>query len=419
MLRRAVKIQLVAFVALSLLGISYVSSRYVGLTGAVFGDKSCTVMVDYPDSGGIFSGAEVTYRGVTVGRVGALHLLRDGVRVDLRLHNCRHPAVPKHGLQAIVADRSAVGEQYVNLVPAGDSAPYLKGGDALHMTARQLPVPTQVLLTNLDLLVSSVNTQHLGTAIDELGKAFNDRGPDLQRLLDSGSELLAAAQQHLPETIKLIDSSGTVLQTQLDEGPAIQSWARDLRLFTSQLRASDGDIRGLIDTAPGELATIRELVTGNQDDLGVLLANLSSTGQLLVRRKDDVESILELYPIGVAGGFTVTPGDGTAHFGLVTNFNDPQPCIQGYGGTVKRQPGQTSPTTTNTNAQCTLPRGNPSTVRGAQNTPGGDPVSNVGGGVVYARTSRPNMVAVGGSATASRALLGDSSWLPLLTGGLY
>ena len=37
MLRRTVKIQLLAFVAISLLGISYVSSRYVGLTSSVFG----------------------------------------------------------------------------------------------------------------------------------------------------------------------------------------------------------------------------------------------------------------------------------------------------------------------------------------------------------------------------------------------
>lgn len=418
MLRRTVKIQLLAFTALSLLGISYVSSRYVGLTGSVFGDKSCTVTVDYPDSGGIFSGAEVTYRGVTVGRVGALRLLHNGVQVDLHLDNCRHPAVPKKGLSAIIADRSAVGEQYVNLLPATDSGPYLTGGDALHMTARQLPVATQVLLTNLDLLVSSVKTEHLSTAIDELGKAFDDRGPDLQRLLDSGGELLTAAQQNLPETITLIDSSRTVLRTQLDEGPALQKWTRDLQLLTAQLKASDSDIRGLLDTAPDNLGTVRQLVAGNQDDLGVLLANLSSTGQLLVRRRADVESILEFYPIAVAGGFTVTPGDGTAHFGLVTNFNDPQPCIEGYGGTVKRKPGETSPTTPNTSARCTLPRGNPSTVRGAQNTPGGDPVSAAGGGTADGRSSSQDMVAVGGSSTASRTLLGDKSWLPLLTDGL-
>ena len=419
MLRRSVKIQLVAFLVLSLLGITFVSSRYVGLTSAVFGNKGCTVSVDYPDSGGIFSGAEVTYRGVGIGKVGQLQLHDDGVRVDLHLNNCGHPAIPKTGIQALVSDRSAVGEQYVNLVPKTDNPPYLKAGDALHMTAAALPVPTQVLLTNLDLLARSVDTAKLSTAIDELGKAFNGRGPDLQRLLDSGDQLLASAEQNLPQTIALINSSKTVLQTQLDEGPAIKSWAHDLNLFTAQLKASDHDVRTLLDTAPGNLATIRGLVTDNQDDLGVVLANLASTGQLLVRHEGGIEEILELYPLVVGGGYTVAPGDGTAHFGLVLNLNDPQPCIQGYGATPKRKPGQTGPATTNTGARCTLPRGDQSTVRGAQNTPGGDPVSTAGGGTVYPRVTTDNTVAIGATSATSAALLGDKSWLTLLTNGLH
>jgi phospholipid/cholesterol/gamma-HCH transport system substrate-binding protein len=418
MLRRSVKIQLLAFVVISLLGISYVSSRYVGLTSSLFGSNACTVSVDYPDSGGIFSGAEVTYRGVAVGRVGQLHLRDDGVRVDLRLNHCSHPAVPKAGTLAFVSDRSAVGEQYVNLVPKTDSGPYLKGGDVLHMSTAQLPVPTQVLLTNLDLLVRSVNTDNLSTAIDELAKAFNGRGPDLQRLLDSGTELLQAAQANLPQTIDLINKSKTVLQTQLDEGSAIRSWTHDLSLLTAQLKASDSDIRNLLDTGPANLATINSLVTDNRDDLGVMLANLATTGQLLVRHRDGLEEILEIYPLAVAGAFTVAPGDGTAHFGLVLNLNDPQPCVQGYGGTKPRKPGDTAPTAPNVDAQCTLPRGNPSTVRGAQNAPGGDPVDTSAAGTVYPRAMTGNTVAIGSTSGASAALLGDKSWVTLLTQGL-
>jgi phospholipid/cholesterol/gamma-HCH transport system substrate-binding protein len=410
---------LVAFVAISLLGISYVSSRYVGLTSSLFGSKACTVGVEFPDSGGIFSGAEVTYRGVGVGRVGQLHLLDNGVRVDLKLNNCGHPAVPKDGTLAFVSDRSAVGEQYVNLVPKTDNGPYLKGGDTLRMTTAQLPVPTQVLLTNLDLLVRSVDTKNLSIAVDELGKAFNGRGEDLQRLLVSGDDLLTAAQQNLPQTIALINSAKTVLQTQLDEGSAIRSWTRDLRLLTGQLKASDGDIRALLDSGPDSLATVDQLVTNNRDDLGVVLSNLSTVGQLLVRHRDGIEEVLEVYPLAVAGGYTVAPGDGTAHFGLVLNLNDPQPCVAGYESTPKRQPGNTGPMAPNAGARCALPRGNPSTVRGAQNTPGGDPIDTSSGGTVYPRALSGNTVAVGGTSTAGPAMLGDKSWLTLLTGGLH
>ena len=40
-----------------------------------------------------------------------------------------------------------------------------------------------------------------------------------------------------------------------------------------------------------------------------------------------------IYPSAVAGGYTVTPGDDTAHFGVALNVDDPPSCQAGYGGT--------------------------------------------------------------------------------------
>ena len=72
----------------------------------------------------------------------------------------------------------------------------------------------------------------------------------------------------------------------------------------------------------------------------------------------------------LAGGYTVVPGDGTAHFGLVLNVDNPAACTAGYGGTHRIGPDQTKNLPpVNTGARCTLPRGSASTVRGAQNAP--------------------------------------------------
>ena len=426
MIRRSTKIQLLAFVVISLLGVSYVAFNYVGLGSQLFGPGGCTVSADFPDSGGIFTNAEVTYRGVTVGRVGELHLLDytgpdgakiSGVRVDLRLNDCSKQRIPLSS-QAYVSDRSAVGEQYVNLEPASAAGPYLTKGSVLPKPG-QVPIATQVLLANLDGLVSHIDSAKLNTLISELGTAFNGRGPDLQALLDAGGQLLASAQQALPQTIKLIDNSQTVLKTQLDSGPALQGWAKNLNLLSGQLRASDPDLRNLLANGPGDLDTVTQFVQSNRDDLNLLLTNLVSVNQVLVAHLDGIETILLLYPAAVAGGFTVVPGDGTAHFGLVVNNSDPPVCIAGYQGTIKRQPSQTGPAGVNTNARCALGRGSPTEVRGAENVPGGDPITTGGGGTVYPRVApgTGSTVSIGGS-TASGQVLGDNSWLPLLTGGL-
>ena len=425
MIRRSTKIQLLMFIVLSLVGVSYVGFNYVGLGSTLFGPRGCTVSADFPDSGGIFTDAEVTYRGVTVGQVGQLHLLDyagpdgrqiRGVRVDLNLNSCDKPAIPRNS-QAYVSNRSAVGEQYVNIEPTGVDGPFLTDGAVLSKPG-QVPIATQVLLQNLDDLVSDIDSARLNIMITELGKAFQGRGPDLQRLLDSGDELLARAHQALPETLRLIDNGQTTLKTQLDSGSAIKGWAHNLNLLTAQLKASDGDLKALLGNGPGELDTVRHFLASNRSDLDLLLANLTSVNQIMVSRLDGIRTILVVYPAAVAGNFTVTPGDGTAHFGVVLNMDDPPSCRAGYEGTTIRRPSETGPSNVNTAARCAMPRGSVTSVRGAQNTPGGDPISTGGGGTVYPRAlSKPATVQIGGS-MASAGLLADNSWLPLLTGGL-
>ena len=68
MITRRTRIQLMVFVLITLLGVSYVGARYARLDRLVF-DDSYTVVAHFADSGGIFAGAEVTYRGVRVGQV--------------------------------------------------------------------------------------------------------------------------------------------------------------------------------------------------------------------------------------------------------------------------------------------------------------------------------------------------------------
>src|SRR4029079_12525857 len=116
------KIQLLIFVLITLLGVSYVGARYARLDRLVV-DDTYTVVAHFPDSGGIFAGGEVTYRGVRVGQVSSLELTNEGVDVNLDIDNA-FDSIPSDTL-AIVGNRSAVGEQYVELQPQAHSGPYL------------------------------------------------------------------------------------------------------------------------------------------------------------------------------------------------------------------------------------------------------------------------------------------------------
>ncbi|MFD7610745.1 MCE family protein [Streptomyces sp. NPDC059828] len=422
MITRTVKIQLLAFATVTAVGVSYVGARYTGLTDALL-DRGYTVRADFADSGGVFPGAEVTYRGVPVGRVGELRLTgRDGVSIALDIED--GPDIPADTV-AVVANRSAVGEQYVDLQPRGPGGPYLRDGSTIARRATRVPMPTTDLVLSLDRLVNSVGKDDLRITVDELGKAFAGTGPELSRLVDSGNALVESASRSLPQTVSLIEDSRRVLKTQADKGSAIKSFSRDLAALSAELKSSDGDIRKLIGSGTPAAQEVNSLLTANRPHLPVLLGNLISGGQITVARLPGMEQALVTFPVVVAGSYTVVPGDGTTHFGLVVNADEPPPCRQGYG-TQRRDPSDTSERPANTGAHCSAPRGGPTSVRGAQNAPGSSGRKGSGtDGAAHVTPYDPETgMAAGpdgtpveiGSTGGEQSVFGKDSWQWLLVG---
>ena len=156
------------------------------------------------------------------------------------------PPIPVD-LEAVVANRSAVGEQYVDLRPRRDSGPHLGDGSVIERSRTRLPLPVEQVLTSLDDLARSVPVESLRTVVDELDQALRGTGPDLQVLLDATTEFIGTAGAHLPQTTRLLNDSVAVLRTQLDHSAAINSFADSALLVASRLREADGDLRRLIE----------------------------------------------------------------------------------------------------------------------------------------------------------------------------
>jgi phospholipid/cholesterol/gamma-HCH transport system substrate-binding protein len=347
MLTRLVRVQVLVFTVIAVLGVSYVGARYARLD-TLFGDPGYLVKVRLADSGGIFTNAEVTYRGVTIGRVGELHLTADGVEVDLRIES--DAPIPTD-VDVVVADRSAVGEQYVDLRPRRDGGPFLSDGAVIEEPRTTLPLPVEQVVRDLDKLVASVPQQDLRTVVDELYDATQDTGPSLQVLLDSTAGVTRMATAHLPQTLSLITDAGPVLTTQIEESEAIKSFGVNAKLIADRLVASDGDLRTLISDAPGLARQVTGLVQETGPDLGVLLANLLTTSTVLLTRQRGVEELLVVTPAAVAAASTALR-PGVTQIGLATTFFTPLPCTKGYEGTRYRNGLDTSPAPFNTEARC-------------------------------------------------------------------
>ena len=324
MITRLTKIQLIIFAFVTVLGGAFVGGRYANID-RLFVDRSYPVTADLRDSGGIFAGAEVTYRGIAVGKVGKLEFTESGVRATLDIEN----DAPKisDDVKALVANKSAVGEQFVDLQPLSNSAPYLRNGSNIPLSRTSVPIDTTKILMDASAFVSSIDTDSLRTLVNELGLAFAGDGQDLSIIIDTMTSFIQTADDNFEVTQSLIRSSSSVLKTLNDKTSQFSTLNSNLALLSDTLVKSDKDIRRLFDEGSSSARLVKDVVKENNKDLQAIFNDLNTTTKSIDEFHKGIEVISILFPMLVHGSFTATsqtePGNWAGRIGL--QFDSPIP----------------------------------------------------------------------------------------------
>ena len=368
MLSKFVRVQLVIFSILTVVGVVAMATIYVKVP-AMLGIGRYKVTVQLASTGGLYDHANVAYRGTNVGVVDSVRLTPDGVNAVMSIDS--DAKIPSD-LQAYVKSVSAVGEQYVDLIPNTDKGPFLANGDVIPVSKTTLPQDVGPMLDQADRLLAGIADTRLQTVIDESFKAFNGSGPDLQKLIDSARLFVQEADKNTDQTKTLIDQIGPLLDTQIRSSDDIRAWTQNLAKFTDQIRASDPQLRGVLDKGPGAAQVSEQLFQDLKPTLPLLLANLVSAGQVAVTYHASIEQLLVLYPPIVRS--LITAVRGTRDEGALVDFhmqlNDPPPCTTGFLPLDQRRSGaDTSIPDTPTNLFCQVPQNSPFDVRGTRNSP--------------------------------------------------
>jgi phospholipid/cholesterol/gamma-HCH transport system substrate-binding protein len=205
-----------------------------------------------------------------------------------------------------------------------------------------------------------------------MGKAFKGTGENLGQIIDTSNSFIRTANDNFDVTTALLEDGNTVLTTQLDKASAIQSFATDLSKFSDTLVQSDADLRRVVDNGSATANQLRSFLEENEVDLGQLINNMVTTGEVTGKHIAGTEMILVAYPYVVAGGYTVVGKDPRtglydAHFGLITQQN-PHVCKKGYESSDTRSPHNRGNRPMNEQARCAEPQATTS-ARGAQHTP--------------------------------------------------
>ena len=308
---------------------------------------------------------------MTIGRVESVGLSNDGVVAHMRLNS--DTPVPEN-VTATVKSVSAVGEQYVDLVPPADASnQMLRDNSDIGMDHTAIGQDISGLLTQADALVNSIGNSRIQDLLRETFKAFNGSGPELSRLIQSSRLLVDEANANYGQTTQLIDQVGPFLDAQIRSGDDIKSLADGLARFTSEAAKADPQLRNVLQTVPGATEAANTTFDGIRPTFPMLAANLANFGRIGVIYRKSIEQALVIFPALMAALITVgggVPADEGGKLDFKVDLGDPPPCSTGFiPPTEIRSPADTTLRDLPTDLYCKTAQNDAAVVRGARNYP--------------------------------------------------
>ena len=343
---------------------------------ALLGIGRYTVTVDMTHTGGLYPTSVVTYRGTEIGRVRSVDVTKDGVRAVLTLDSAI--AVPGD-VTAAVHSRSAVGEQFLELMPQNvPDTRTLRNGDVIPAARVSVPPDIAGLLDATNRALTAIPNDNLRTLVDEANTAIGGLGAELSRIVDGSAALAIEAGKSKDSITTLIDQATPVLESQVRTADSIAAWASHMASITGQLKEQDTAFADLLTQGGPGLKEAAGLFDRVAPTLPVLMANMVSLGDIAVSYRAAIEQLLVLFPQGTALMSAIAaPNAGTkqAYRGIYLDFNLnlnlPPPCNTGFLPVQQqRVPSQVdAPDRPAGELYCRVPQDSPLNVRGVRNIP--------------------------------------------------
>jgi phospholipid/cholesterol/gamma-HCH transport system substrate-binding protein len=358
--------QLWTFLVLTVVSLLVLGIYYLQVP-SLMGIGRYTLKANLPASGGLYPTANVTFRGITIGKVTDVEPTEHGAEATISVDS--QYKIPVDTV-ANVHSVSAVGEQYLDLVSTGNPGKYLADGQTI--TRGTVPAEIGPALDTANRGLAALPKDKIATLLDETAQSVGGLGPALQRLVDSTQAIVGDFRTNITNVNDIIQNSGGVLDSQVKSGDAIERWARNLNTLAAQAAQRDQNVKSILSQAAPTADQVNSVFSDVRDSLPQTLANLEVVFDLLKRYHTGVEQVLVFLPQGASIAQTVAaPFPNQAALDLGLSINQPPPCLTGFIPAAEwRSPADTSMQALPQGTYCKIPMDTPAnSVRGSRNIP--------------------------------------------------
>ncbi len=371
MLTRFVRNQLIIFTIASIVGVTVMLFAYMQVP-TLLNVGRLTVTLELPAAGGLYRFANVTYRGVQIGKVKSVTLTENGAEAVLSLNTS--PKIPAD-LEANVLSVSAVGEQYVDLRPRTDSGPYLAGRFANFGVRHHDPAAGRP---------DAGSAQHAGGQHPRRQDLRSARR-DVQGVQRCRARLRLAARLRCDTVRATQQRLRRVAQPDRRQRAAAGFAGRDRRLDPDVGAKSGGGHRSAraerssdtrsLERGPGFAQEVSAAAEPDQADAaGAAGEPHHAWGRSSSRTTRRSSKLLVVFPNALSAQQSFGLGKNNPTGVPISDFSltisDPVPCTVGFLPPSQwRSPADTTIIDTPDDLYCKLPQDSPIGVRGARNYP--------------------------------------------------
>jgi phospholipid/cholesterol/gamma-HCH transport system substrate-binding protein len=368
MLTRFIKRQLIVFSILTVVALVVLGWYYLRIPSLV-GIGQYQLKADLPASGGLYPTANVTYRGITIGKVTDVEPTERGAQATMSIDSrYKVPADASANVHSV----SAVGEQYLDLVSEAKGGRFFSPGQTI--TNGTVPSEIGPALDTANRGLSVLPKDKIAQLLDETAQAVGGLGPALQRLVDSTQAIVGDFKTNINEVDDIIQNSAPILDSQATSRSAIDRWAHNLNILGAESAQEDSHLKSVLSQAAPTADQVNSVFNDVRDSLPQTLANLEIVIDMLKRYHGGVEQLLVFLPqLGSIVQTISAPyeKDHQAALDLSLAINYPPPCLTGFRPAPEwRAPADTSVAELREGNYCRIPQDfQANVVRGARNIP--------------------------------------------------
>lgn len=308
---------------------------YTSVLGGSLGSRPHHVTVQMEQTGGLFAGSNVSYRGVKIGRVERIDQVADGVEAHVSIDpDADVPA----STAAVVRTLSPAGEQFLDLQPTSSRGPFLGDGSTIARARTSSPTTVAETVRAVDRLMSDVDDEDLRTTLRELRTTF-ENPEDLASVVTSASSIVDSLDRMWPQTDRLLTNGRTVLRTGVDVGDDLRSFTTSAKSLTAWLKDYDPRLEKHVDALPAQVEQLRVFTALVARDLPPLLRQMIGFADIVTPRDAALREFLTVFPLGF-NRFSDAVKDGRLQTSMLVSNGDV--CSYGAGSPLPTSP-QRSP----------------------------------------------------------------------------